>query len=86
MFHCTSASFSKMAVDGKAEIIHHEDTRASETPASVCGLPEVQMSAWQCIKENPKIVLCSLYANIGAVMIGYDNLALAVCLAMPAFQ
>jgi hypothetical protein len=44
------------------------------------------VGTWQCIKENPKIVLWTLYANIGAMMIGYDNLTLAVCLSMPAFQ
>lgn len=44
------------------------------------------ISAWRCIKENPKIILYTLYANIGALMIGYDNLTLSVCLAMPAFQ
>lgn len=45
-----------------------------------------ETTAWQCIKENPKIVMYVLYANIGSIMIGYDNLSLAVCLAMPAFQ
>jgi hypothetical protein len=43
-------------------------------------------SAWQCMKNNPMVVLWTLYANIGAIMIGYDNLTLAVCLSMPAFQ
>jgi hypothetical protein len=73
-----------MALDDmdKADVLHQEDTR-TEAPVDVA---EDQMSAWQCIRHNPKIVLCSLYANIGAIMIGYDNLALAVCLAMPAFQ
>jgi hypothetical protein len=71
------------AFDDKAgDVLHQEDTR-TEAPA---GLAEDEMSAWQCIRRNPKIILCSLYANIGAVMIGYDNLTLAVCLAMPAFQ
>jgi hypothetical protein len=48
--------------------------------------PEDDESAWQCIKGNPMVVLWTLYANIGAMMIGYDNLTLAVCLSMPAFQ
>ena len=48
--------------------------------------PEDSMSTWQCLKENPKIILWTLYANIGALMIGYDNLTLSVCLAMPSFQ
>lgn len=63
--------------DEKATVMHKEftqDVRDHET------------TAWQCIKQNPKVVLYVLYANIGSIMIGYDNLSLAVCLAMPAFQ
>ncbi|KAF5689290.1 maltose permease [Fusarium circinatum] len=45
-----------------------------------------QKSAWQCILENPKIAAWTLYANIGSALVGYENLALSVCLAMPAFQ
>ncbi|KAK7186469.1 hypothetical protein DPSP01_002103 [Paraphaeosphaeria sporulosa] len=47
---------------------------------------EDHQSAWQCIRANPKISLWTLWANIGSIMIGYENLALSVCLAMPAFQ
>ncbi len=75
-----------MAVDAKADALHHEDAHTLGGAASVPENPEDEMSAWQCIKTNPKIVLCALYANIGALMIGYDNLALNVCLSMPAFQ
>ncbi|CVL00441.1 related to maltose permease [Fusarium mangiferae] len=45
-----------------------------------------QKSAWQCILENPKIAAWTLYANVGSALVGYENLALSVCLAMPAFQ
>lgn len=75
-----------MAADAKTEVLHHEETHTLGGAASVPELPEDQMSSWECIRSNPKIVLCALYANIGALMIGYDNLALAVCLSMPAFQ
>jgi hypothetical protein len=47
---------------------------------------DTTISPWQCIKQNPKIVLITLWANIGSIMVGYDNLSLSVCLAMPAFQ
>ncbi|KAM0276269.1 hypothetical protein ACHAQH_006944 [Verticillium albo-atrum] len=47
---------------------------------------EEKMSPWECIRQNPKIALWTLYANIGSTMVGYENLALSVCLAMPAFQ
>ncbi|KAM0322741.1 hypothetical protein ACHAQA_009332 [Verticillium albo-atrum] len=61
----------------KAKVIH----------AEVSALPAHEtMSAWQCMRQNPKVVLWTLYANIGSAMVGYENLALAICLAMPAFQ
>lgn len=63
--------------DLKSGVAHQEFTQ---------DVRDHQTTAWQCIKENPKIVLYVLYANIGSIMIGYDNLSLAVCLAMPAFQ
>ncbi|USP78037.1 MFS general substrate transporter [Curvularia clavata] len=47
---------------------------------------EDELSAWQCIRKNPKICLWIAWANIGSIMVGYENLALSVCLAMPAFQ
>ncbi|KAK8100131.1 general substrate transporter [Apiospora kogelbergensis] len=48
--------------------------------------PVAQLSPWECVKENPKACLWSLYANVGTCMIGYENLVLSVCLSMPAFQ
>lgn len=61
----------------KVQAVHDEYTQQ-----------EVQnpQTPWQCMKENPKVMLYTLYANLGSLMIGYDNLSLAVCLAMPAFQ
>ncbi|KPI39381.1 General alpha-glucoside permease [Cyphellophora attinorum] len=56
----------------------HDEVAEVDTP------PE--LTPWQCLKANPKIVLWTLYANIGSTMVGYENLALSVCLAMPAFQ
>ncbi|KAH8659998.1 general substrate transporter [Xylariales sp. PMI_506] len=44
------------------------------------------MSPWRCLVLNPKIVLITLLTNVGACYIGYENLVLSVCLAMPAFQ
>lgn len=64
--------------------------------------PEETMTAWECISRNPKVLLWTLYANstpspflssqhvltppVGSTLVGYENLALSVCLAMPAFQ
>ncbi|OLN96737.1 Alpha-glucosides permease MPH2 [Colletotrichum chlorophyti] len=45
-----------------------------------------QISPLQCLRQNPKIALWTIYANIGSTLVGFENLALSVCLAMPAFQ
>ncbi|KAJ2898975.1 hypothetical protein MKZ38_003544 [Zalerion maritima] len=37
------------------------------------------------IVKHPVIVLVSLYANLGALMYGFDNLSLSLCLSMGAF-
>ncbi|KAK6844158.1 hypothetical protein PG995_014268 [Apiospora arundinis] len=62
----------------KVRSSHHEDAMVE--------CVDDQKSAWRCIRDNPKISLWTLYANIGSIMIGYENLALSVALAMPAFQ
>ncbi|KAK0654901.1 general substrate transporter [Cercophora newfieldiana] len=58
---------------------HDED--ASSSPLDIDNI-----TPWQCIARNPKVLLWTLYANIGSTLVGYENLALSVCLAMPAFQ
>ena len=42
--------------------------------------------AWRCLWKNPKIVIICLFANIGTLMYGFDNLALSICLSMSPFQ
>lgn len=87
------ATLSDDVFDGKNEALRIE---TASPPA------EDYQTAWQCIRANPKIALWTLWANseyifsfvepdsnislVGSVMIGYENLALSVCLAMPAFQ
>ncbi|KAM0230813.1 hypothetical protein ACHAP5_011257 [Fusarium lateritium] len=61
----------------KTSVMHFEDAVASR---------DHQTSTWECAKKNPKAILWALYANLGATLVGYENLALAVCLALPAFQ
>jgi SP family general alpha glucoside:H+ symporter-like MFS transporter len=38
------------------------------------------------LMANPKIIGLALFANLGAIMYGYDNLALSLCLSMYPFQ
>jgi SP family general alpha glucoside:H+ symporter-like MFS transporter len=43
-------------------------------------------STLKVILGNPKIVALCLFANIGGLMYGFDNLVLSLSLSMPAFQ
>lgn len=45
-----------------------------------------ERNSFQGLKDHPKVLLFCLFANLGALMYGFDNLALSVCLSMPAFQ
>ncbi|CAI4213177.1 unnamed protein product [Parascedosporium putredinis] len=89
----TFAAKMKMTKDDKdkASLRHIDTTVTGDAdnygPKGGVTMAEVNsISAWQSIKLNPKIVFWSLFANIGSIVVGYENLALAVCLAMPAFQ
>ncbi|KAH7198417.1 general substrate transporter [Fusarium flagelliforme] len=66
----------------KAEVSHAEVSHAEDAVAS----HDHQTTTWECARKNPKAILWALYANLGATLVGYENLALAVCLALPAFQ
>ncbi|GKZ42253.1 hypothetical protein AbraIFM66951_000961 [Aspergillus brasiliensis] len=43
-------------------------------------------STWQALRANPILILFCLYANIGALMYGFDNLVLSLSLSMTAFE
>ncbi|KAK3899137.1 alpha-glucosides permease MPH2 [Staphylotrichum tortipilum] len=65
---------------------YSDDVKATAKHDKTAAVGADQISPWQCMTRNPKIVLWTLYANIGTALVGYENLALSVCLAMPAFQ
>lgn len=46
---------------------------------------EHQETIWTIVKRNPLILLIIAYANLGAFMYGFDNLALSIALSMPSF-
>lgn len=84
--------------DGEKAVMEHHEIAVVAA--------DKEMTAWECIRANPKIVLWTIYANskesmcltpeyladqggphlVGSTMVGYENLALSICLAMPAFQ
>ncbi|KAH0433877.1 maltose permease [Colletotrichum camelliae] len=63
--------------DVKVDVTHNEEALREA---------DRQMSPMECLRRNPKIALWTLYANVGSCLVGFENLALSVCLAMPAFQ
>jgi hypothetical protein len=47
---------------------------------------ESATSPWNCLAQNPWVILFCLYGNLGALMYGYDNLVLSLALSMPGFE
>ena len=47
---------------------------------------EHEQSIWQVVKADPMVLLLAAFANIGALMYGYDNLSLSLCLTFEPFQ
>ncbi|KAF7900678.1 uncharacterized protein EAF01_007980 [Botrytis porri] len=77
------ATTNSPAVDGKATDDDHLER--VETIATT-QLDASDLSIWQTIKDNPSIVLCCIYANMGALTLGFDNIALSLCLNMVPFH
>ena len=63
----------------KTETSHVEFGDHTQPDANEVGVVKTLMS-------NPKIIGLALFANLGAIMYGYDNLALSLCLSMYPFQ
>jgi hypothetical protein len=76
--------------DDKPHTTHVEalefDAKGNLTLAQAAEHAEHEGSTWQAIRANPKIILFCLFGNIGALMYGFDNLALSIALSMPAFE
>lgn len=67
--------------DPKANTSHLENVTALAEESSDCNT-----SPWQCLVENPRVILFCLYGNLGALMYGFDNLVLSLALSMPGFE
>lgn len=66
--------------DPKANASHLENATALAEES------ECNTSPWQCLLENPLVILFCLYGNLGALMSGFDNLVLSLALSMPGFE
>ncbi|KAK9416058.1 putative MFS sugar transporter-like protein [Seiridium unicorne] len=54
-------------------------------PPSIAGNDDENSTVWKTVKNNPLILLCCFYANLGAFMYGFDNITLSLCLDMAPF-
>ena len=70
----------------KSDSSHFEDVTRDETNQITEEPADQGPTAWQCLIQNPCIILFCLYGNLGALMYGFDNLVLSLALSMPAFE
>jgi SP family general alpha glucoside:H+ symporter-like MFS transporter len=66
----------------QANVSHIDSAQVQESTTA----DPLESSPWKAIVANPKIVALCLYANLGALMYGFDNLVLSLALTLPAFS
>lgn len=78
----------RLSAEQKSQTAHVEEAQQS-TSVQDAGrnalLDEDGLGVAQTLLKNPIIVLCGLYGNIGALMYGFDNITLTLCLNMQPF-
>jgi hypothetical protein len=67
--------------DHKMSTQHLENVEAAVIQEDVSDL-----GIWKTITSHPVIILCCIYSNMGALMYGFDNIALSLVLNMVPFQ
>ena len=70
--------------DSKSNSSHVEDVR--EDGDTTREQTDQDQTAFQCLAQNPWVILFCLYGNLGALMYGFDNLVLSLALSMPGFE
>jgi SP family general alpha glucoside:H+ symporter-like MFS transporter len=55
---------------------------ATREPASTGLEYDSELAIFRTLFKHPIILLLSLYANLGALMYGFDNITLSLCLSM----
>lgn len=79
-----------MASPTKENVVDASETRLrdnlpAESPSSEAGTNPNDAGVLKTLKDNPIVLLCCLYANLGACMYGFDNITLSLCLNMAPF-
>ena len=78
----------RLSAEQKSQSAHVEEAQqSSHVQDAGHGSPfdEDRLGVAQTLRKNPVIVLCGLYGNIGALMYGFDNITLTLCLNMQPF-
>jgi SP family general alpha glucoside:H+ symporter-like MFS transporter len=78
------ASYTKETIDDTSEN-RESDRVTAKSPSSVAGSDPDDAGVLRTLKDNPIVILCCLYANLGACMYGFDNITLSLCLDMAPF-
>lgn len=86
-----SKTFKKYGRNNSPEpaAIHVE--RAGSAATSIVDIDEaeeaniVELGIWETIRNHPNIIFCCIFANLGALMYGFDNISLSLCLTMGPF-
>lgn len=69
---------------------HIEQARPSsimeENDHSLVSVNEDDLSVMATLIKNPIVILCVMYGNLGALMYGFDNISLSLCLDMEPFM
>lgn len=72
----------------KADAAHIEEAHGlsvDDTNADMAVVPEDDLSVMATLIRNPIVILCVMYGNVGALMYGFDNISLSLCLDMAPF-
>lgn len=79
-------TFEMDPISHKSYTAHVELVRSdTHVDGETMMVSQPQISTWKAIVGNPKIVALCLFANIGGLMYGFDNMVLSLSLSMPAF-
>lgn len=84
----SESTTQRLSAEQKSQTAHVEEAQQSTSVQDVGQtslLDEDGLSVAQTLLKNPIIVLCGLYGNIGALMYGFDNITLTLCLNMQPF-
>lgn len=86
----TRQKFDKSHSSAKPGSTHIERALQSSVEdreaGNMAAVPEDDLSVLATLIRNPIVILCVMYGNVGALMYGFDNISLSLCLDMEPFM